>query len=363
MNIQLHRLRFLLLVLLLIACSGIDIQPAASPAGPTPPAETAPPPTKTLAPVSTMGGPGPAPGGPAGQPGGPASSGPWQDSVYVTTSSDGLSWSEGVLLAERASVPEVIYTSQGVYWAYWVDFTDASGPGTEDIGVARSADGVNWEKLGLVTFTNLGNLTPVDPDVMELPDGRLRMYFYNITGAPGQNTIYSAVSSDGIHYEVEEGARLTADGIVDPNVIRLPSGRYRMYLNHQDIISASSDDGLTFTLDDGVRVEKGSVPGAVVLPDGAIRLYACVEGISVYFSPDGLNFALDDKSVIPIPAQGGVVCDPSVTATPSGYLMVINITLPPLRWRPPGWFLLPPRPLPSPRPPTSLPVGAKTGSR
>lgn len=323
MNIQLYRLRFLLPVLLLLtACNGINIQPTASPAGTTPMVETAQPQVNTPLPVPTMGAPGPASGGPAGQPGGPASSGPWEDSIYVATSSDGLTWSEGVLLAERASVPEVIYTSQGVYWAYWVDFTEFNGPKTEKIGVARSADGVNWEKLGTVTFDGIGDMTPVDPDVIELPDGRLRMYFYNIAGAPGQNTIYSAVSSDGVHYEVEEGSRLTADGIFDPNVIRLPDGRYRMYLNRQDIISASSDNGLTFTLDDGVRVEKGAVPGAVVLSDGAIRLYACVKGISVYFSPDGLNFALDYESVIPIPAQGGVVCDPSVTATPSGYLMV-----------------------------------------
>lgn len=320
MNVQLYRLRSLLLVLLLLtACSGVNIQPTVSPAGSTSSVETAQPLADTPVPVPTMGGPGPAPGGPT--PGGPASSGPWQDSIYVATSPDGLTWSEGVLLAERASVPEVLYTSQGVYWAYWVDFTEFTGPKTEKIGVARSADGVNWEKLGTVTFEGLGDMTPVDPDVMELPDGRLRMYFYDIGNPQGQHTIYSAVSSDGVHYEVEEGARITSDGIFDPNVIRLPDGRYRMYLNHQDIISASSDDGLTFTLDDGVRVEKGSVPGAIVLSDGAIRLYACGAGISVYRSTDGLNFTLEKQSVIS-PAQGGMVCDPSVTATPTGYLMV-----------------------------------------
>ncbi|MBC7259770.1 MAG: hypothetical protein H5T65_11030 [Chloroflexi bacterium] len=155
-------------------------------------------------------------------------------------------------------MPEVIYTSQGVYWAYWVDFTDPTVPGGQRMGVARSVDGIHWEKLGVVNFTGLEQRGPgpADPDVMELPDGRLRMYFFR------ERTVYSALSTDGINYTVEEGYRLTADEIWDPNVIRLPDGRYRMYLNHRDIISASSDDGMTFTLDDGVRVQRGAVPGA-----------------------------------------------------------------------------------------------------
>lgn len=279
----------------------------------------------------------PQPGGPAGTPGpgqpggtpgaaGPPAGGPFNDQTYFTTSTDGLTWAEGRLLAEHASVPEVVRTSQGVFWAYWVDFSTATGPNTEKIGVARSTDGAAWEMLGTVNFTGIGSMTPVDPDAMELPDGRLRMYFYDIAGTPGQNTIYSAVSTDGLNYALESGARLTLADIYDPNVVLLPDGRYRMYLNRQDIISATSNDGLTFTQDDGVRVEKGAVPGAIVLPDGSVRLYACVDGISVYKSADGLDFSLEKKSVIGIPSGGGIICDPSVTAMPGGYLMVYKFS-------------------------------------
>lgn len=309
----------LLLALLLTACIGPGGLPATRPTYPT-----APPPARTpVSPPAAGGKPTvPTPGGPAGQAGGP---GPWEDRIYVATSPDGLTWSEGVLLAEKASVPEVIYTSAGVYWAYWVDFTDPAAPGGQRIGVARSTDGTHWEKLGAVTFSGLEarGPAPADPDVMELPDGRLRMYFFRA------GTVYSALSSDGVRYTVEEGSRLTAEGIYDPNVIRLPDGRYRMYLNHGDVTSASSDDGLTFALDDGVRVKGGAVPGAIVLPDGAIRLYTCTEGISAYRSANGLDFTLEKRSVIPPPAQGGPVCDPSVTATPTGYLMIY-------KYRPPA---------------------------
>jgi hypothetical protein len=263
-----------------------------------------------------------APAGGAPMPGGapPAAGGhkPNNDQTFVTYSADGVQWSAGVLLAESASVPEVIYTSKGEYWAYWVDFSMATGPNTEQIGVAYSTDGQTWQKRGMATFAGGEAMTPVDPDAFELSDGRLRMYFYDIADRSAHK-IYSAVSSDGVNFTLEPGIRFQADQIYDPNVVLLPDGRYRMYLNHTDIWSATSDDGLTFVKDDGIRVETGAVPGAVVLPNGSVRLYVCNQGISVYDSPDGLAFERVAQGVVQ--AQG-ILCDPSVAATPNGYIMV-----------------------------------------
>jgi hypothetical protein len=292
-----------------------------------------------------LGGPGQPPGGQLGTPpaGGqlpppgsqfgtpapvgvqpPSGTGPsvFKDQVFYATSADGLAWSVGTLLSEKASVPEVIRTSKGVIWAYWVDFSTATGPSTEKIGVARSGDGKAWEKLGMVQFSNIGNIVPVDPDVIELDDGRLRMYFYDIAVREIEHPIYSALSSDGINYLLEPGVRFKAENIYDPDVIRLKDGRYRMYLNNDGrITSAASSDGLVFTADGGMRLqERGAgVPGSIVLADGSIRLYACVKGISAYKSADGLNFDLERESVI---RGSGVLCDPSVTAMLNGYLML-----------------------------------------
>lgn len=243
-----------------------------------------------------------------------------KDQVYFTTSNDGLEWVPSILLSEKASVPDVIRTSQGVYWAYWVDFSNFTAPRTEKIGVARSTDGSTWEKLGTVQFKDLGGIVPVDPDVIELPDGRLRMYFYDITQDREEHPIYSAVSSDGLNYLLEPGVRFQMARIFDPDVIKLKDGRYRMYLNNEGrIISATSADGLTFTLDPGVRVERGGVPGAIVLNDGSVRLYGC--GISAYKSADGLNFSFEVQTSIRA-TPPAIVCDPAVTATPDGYLIV-----------------------------------------
>lgn len=266
---------------------------------------------------------GGTPGGP-NQPGGPdQAGGPFNDETYYAVSSDGLTWSKGTLLAEHASVPDVIYTSQGVYWAYWVDFSAVTGPHPEKIGVARSTDGVNWQKLGDAVFEGLGNRVPVDPTVVELPDGRLRMYFFDIAQFQGVHSIYSAISSDGIHFTVEEGTRFELENITDPDVILLPDGRYRMYLSvGSTTLSAISTNGLDFTYEDGQRVSEGGVAGAIVLSDGSIRLYACVHGgISAYKSADGLLFTLEKKDVVTV-AGSGFICDPSVAVTPNGYLMI-----------------------------------------
>ncbi|MBI5652758.1 MAG: hypothetical protein HZC40_20275 [Chloroflexi bacterium] len=248
-----------------------------------------------------------------------------RDQTWVATSADGLNWDTPTLLADQASVPEVMHTSKGMVWAYWVDFSQFTGMHQEKIGVAKSADGKTWEKLGTVKFAGLGNITPVDPDVIELPDGRRRMYFFNIAKETRENPIHSAISADGINYTLEPGTRFQQTGIFDPDVIRMKDGRYRMYLNSDgSVISATSNDGLSFSADPGTRVQvRGSIPGSIVLADGTIRLYTCNRGISVYKSNDGLSFALEKESVIS-GTLARVVCDPAITATPTGFVMVFK---------------------------------------
>ena len=87
--------------------------------------------------------------------------------------------------------------------------------------------------------------------------------------------------------------------------------------------TTSSADGLTFSADEGVRVENGSVPSSIVMPDVGIRMYNCSRGISVFESPDGLNFNLLREGVVRDETGAGlIICDPAVTAIANGYLMV-----------------------------------------
>lgn len=270
----------------------------------------------------------PPDGPPEGEaPGGEGGHDPSSDKTYYTTSADGIKWETGTLLSDAASVPDVIRTSDGTLWAYWVDFSDLSLRDREHIGIARSDNnGNSWEKLGLANFSGLGDIVPVDPDLIELPDGRLRMYFYDIAVHQPAHPIYSAISEDGINFEKEEGTRVTIDNVYDPDVIQLADGGYRMYLNAQDILSAYSADGITFTLEEGIRAEKGSVPGSILMSDGSVRMYNCAGGISLFESQDGLNFTLIERGVIHDETMTGkILCDPSITAIPGGYLLVYKI--------------------------------------
>ena len=76
----------------------------------------------------------------------------------------------------------------------------------------------------------------VDLSSLARPDGR--RYLYAMRGGAG---IYSFVSSDWRTFAQEVGARVLrtawiefpVSGLFDPTVIRLPDGRYRMYVTAQ----------------------------------------------------------------------------------------------------------------------------------
>jgi hypothetical protein len=105
--------------------------------------------------------------------------------------------------------------------------------------------------------------------VLPLDDGRLRAYFHSLDG------MYSAVSSDeGVTFAVEPGIRLAASAVgasvvTGGAVVRTRDGLWRMYFSDmastpnagpapRKVFSASSSDLLTWTPDAGVRVGAGA---------------------------------------------------------------------------------------------------------
>lgn len=113
------------------------------------------------------------------------------------------------------------------------------------------------------------NLTP---NVVELADG-FRMYYTE--SGPGADygkhpaRIMSLLSRDGEAWEPEPGVRIgphepgAGRRVVCPDVIPLPDGGYRMYLEGQphdapsSVISAFSPDGLQWEPEPGVRIGDG----------------------------------------------------------------------------------------------------------
>ncbi len=135
----------------------------------------------------------------------------------------------------------------------------------------------------------------VVPLAWPLPDGSVRLYYCGGGGPPG---IVSALSQDGLSFTPEEGSRVApVDQMVcDPSIVEAGDG-LRMYFKEQvprdpeeppiqRVWSATSSDGLNWQVE-GQRLaleEECSdfvgVPSAVALPDGRVRLYFVCNAIN-----------------------------------------------------------------------------------
>jgi hypothetical protein len=99
------------------------------------------------------------------------------------------------------------------------------------------------------------------PSVARLADGRWRMYFESRGPADRPTVICSATSSDLLEWTIESGIRL--QGPVDvggPRFAVLPDGRGRIYCferSSHGVVSAITEDGLTFGWEPGVRLARG----------------------------------------------------------------------------------------------------------
>ncbi len=141
---------------------------------------------------------------------------------------------------------------------------------------AFSADGATWEQengVRLAPHSPYATLRVVCPDVIPLPGGGVRMY---VAGQSPDDPSYvvSAVSDDGLNFEPDPGVRFGDDEgpYGPPRCVYLPSEglaqRRRLYFycytyplvpglesaNH--IVSATSDDGLDFKIEPGVRIRQ-----------------------------------------------------------------------------------------------------------
>jgi hypothetical protein len=184
----------------------------------------------------------------------------------------------------------------------------------ERIGMIESTDhGLNWTFKGHADF-HTSVLNPVDPTAL-FDNGLCVLYYFDLQSL-GTDTavVYRAVATDaeGLDFTPPAIALKYAGDLTDPYVIRFSSGKYRMYIHTPSaILSASSDDGFTYSLDSGERTRVGGVPGALVLVGDSVRLFVCGQGITSLKSPNGLDFTSESGVRIRVPLSGKLVADPS----------------------------------------------------
>jgi hypothetical protein len=134
---------------------------------------------------------------------------------------------------------------------------------------AVSDDGLDFQKepgIRVVPEPSIPHMSRrvLAPSITRLADGSWRMYFESRGPATRPTVICSAISSDMVEWELEDGIRLQASADVGgPRYVALPHGRGRLYCFSRatrSVVSAITSDGLTFVFEPGDRLEGGTSP-------------------------------------------------------------------------------------------------------
>ena len=257
--------------------------------------------------------------------------------------------------AKGTLTPNVVALAGGGYRIYYTGFAPGATSDDHDghILSASSPDGSAWTHDTGVRIDLHGphaTLRTLCPDVVPVPGGGFRMYYE--ARSPGAPTvILSATSDDGLDWELEDGIRI-GDGewsYGTPRCVYFPTARgllYRLYFHHYSfplvsgldagnhIVSAISSDGLDFQIEPGVRVAQETEretyavysPDVVRLGDGTFRMYyaAWAEGIAgglfTAVSNDGIEWTKSPDPLIDLdgPLDCGMVSEPCVIELPDG---------------------------------------------
>ncbi|MCX6741150.1 MAG: hypothetical protein NTY61_02005, partial [Candidatus Parcubacteria bacterium] len=137
--------------------------------------------------------------------------------------------------------------------------------------------------------------------------------------------IKSALSQDGIKFIEEEGSRYQSIGeqITDPDVIKIDDRWYMYLAKGSELIATVSTNENTFEFLQSIRKD-GSVSKTVPIDNGQFRQYFCRNGISSATSNDGLSWT-DDPGIRIKQGTNETVCDPSPVKINNGWLMIYKV--------------------------------------
>ena len=163
---------------------------------------------------------------------------------------------------------------------------------SDDGLVFRSEPGIRLAPRADLAHMSLRILAP---SLTRCGEDRWRMYFEARGRADRPVVICSAVSSDMLEWELEEGIRLQhPNGLGGPRYLPLPDGRGRLYCCGTDsstearlpkgVVSAITSDGLNFEFEPGYRMpamqgahDSGGISAAeVILPATAADQWSMV---------------------------------------------------------------------------------------
>ncbi|MDQ3018977.1 MAG: T9SS type A sorting domain-containing protein [Bacteroidota bacterium] len=255
---------------------------------------------------------------------------PWKRPLKICRSIDGVNFSNIQTFQDSAGVPSVIKLSSGVLMSAFQWFRQPVGSLTWDrVAVKFSSDnGINWSEPQPIIVSGLpANFArPFDPTPVITDSNKIRIFFssgLNMVLDTSINT-YSAISDDGINYTIEQGIRFSMPDrpVIDPAVIKF---RNLWHLANPFTNMASggafhniSNEGINFTrVQDIVSDISHSWIGNYMIKDtNELRFYG--SGMMVWYSssPNGGAWSNFENTNI----MGG---DPSVLKiSDANYIMI-----------------------------------------
>ncbi len=210
--------------------------------------------------------------------------------------------------------------------------------GNESAGphVLRSTNhGSTWMSLGTACVQDFQGMATADSTPLVV-DGRIVLYFVNFM-ALDKGILYRISSADGVHFDKPQSAYVHGRLIMDPFVLRMPDGSFRMYATSdpEGTLTAVSSDGLNFTKQGGIRGDNGveiglrfgGMMGALVTPENKVRLFLDggpnSQGIVSLISDDGVRFTEESGFRIPLPPNYLYINNPEpIRLTDGSYLML-----------------------------------------
>lgn len=253
---------------------------------------------------------------------------PWEGSIYLASSSDGLTFTDEKFFVQHAGVPNLLLTQENKVVATFQYFSYEDEDFFEVIGYTVSEDnGETWSKVRAIQLEERYNRgsKPVDPTLVQLEDGRFRLYYtYHEPGTP-YAAMYSSSSTklDGIFED--EGKQLEVEGmLLDPAVVYYNGVWHHYTINHDgpDTIHSTSEDGLGFIVQDSIESDYQFL-GDAIENEGKLRFYGTGQGIVVAESEDGYTFTKIKENAV----DGA---DPGIVKLPEGgYLIVYTKAMPP----------------------------------
>lgn len=258
------------------------------------------------------------------------------NTIYQYNSNDGTTFTDQTVFLDSADVPSIAYHPSDTLIATYQSFKGGVGSSDFDkIGVRFSSDGGStWSDHQVINISGLpgSSQRSFDPTITVSGDLDYKLYF---SYCPNTNMLdstcdtYSATSYDGINYTLDSGIRMGVEShpVIDPTVAYF--GQFWHYSSpigapQEGARHATAIDGLNFTVIDTLGTGEGYIRWVgSFLNDGAeLRFYGYENsptlGVVIWWNSttDGQNWTGYNHTNV-------VGKDPGIVKTPGGNYILL----------------------------------------